>query len=146
MSKGNTWEANILQLLFQAVATTNIADNAASGPLAALWISLHTADPGEAGTQLTSETAYQAYTRIGVSRNTAGWTVTTASGPVSPAANIDFPQCTSTPGTATVTHFAVGSTSSGTGVLYYSGTVTPVIVVANGVTPRLTTASAITED
>jgi len=37
----NAW----LKLLFQAVAIANIADNAASSPLTALYISLHTADP-----------------------------------------------------------------------------------------------------
>jgi hypothetical protein len=46
----------------------------------------------------------------------------------------------------TVTHFIVGSASSSTGKLLYSGTVTPNISVVNGVIPRLTTASAITED
>jgi hypothetical protein len=41
-----------------------------------------------------------------------------------------------------MTHVGVGSASSGAGVLYMSGTVTPNIVTGNGVTPQLTTASS----
>lgn len=142
MSKGDTFENDWLKLTFQAVAIANIADNAASSPLTNLYVSLHTADPGETGSQTTSETSYTSYARVAVLRSASGWTVTANS--VSPLANIDFPQCTG--GTATITHFVVGSASSGTGKLIYSGTVTPNISVANGVTPRLTTATAITED
>lgn len=142
MSKGDTWENDLLKLLFAATAVANIADNAASSPLTSLYVSLHTADPGEAGSQTTSETSYTSYARVAVLRSASGWTVTANS--VSPLANIDFPQCTG--GTATITHFAVGTASSGAGKLLYSGTVTPNISVANGVTPRLTTATAITED
>jgi hypothetical protein len=39
-------------------------------------ISLHTADPGEAGDQTTSEATYKSYARVSVARTTAGWTVT----------------------------------------------------------------------
>lgn len=49
MSKGNTWESDILKLLFQAAAIANIADNAATSPLTNIQVGLHTADPGEAG-------------------------------------------------------------------------------------------------
>jgi len=142
MSKGNTWENDLLKLAFQAVAIANIADNAAASPLTNLFVSLHTADPGEAGTQTTNECAYTSYARVAVARTSGGFTVTNNS--VSPAANIDFPQATG--GSETATHFAVGTASSGTGKLLWSGTVTPNIVIANGVTPRLTTSSAVTED
>jgi hypothetical protein len=142
MSKADTWENEILRLLFNATAIANVADNAASSPITNLHVSLHTADPGEAGTQSTSETTYTSYARVAVARSGSGWTVTANS--VSPAANIDFPQCTG--GTATITHFGVGTAPSGTGKLLYKGTVTPNISVSNGVTPRLTTSTAITED
>jgi hypothetical protein len=142
MSKGNTFENDFLKLVFNAVAIANIADNAASSPLTNLRCSLHTADPGETGSQTTNETSYGAYTRVNVARTTAGWTITNNS--VSPAANISFPTATS--GSATITHAGVGTATSGTGKLLYKGTVTPNISVVAGVTPRLTTASAITED
>lgn len=142
MSKGNTFENDLLKLTFNATAIANIADNAASSPLTNLYVSLHTADPGETGDQTTSETAYTSYARVAVARTSGGWTVTNNS--VSPVANIDFPACTG--GTSTITHFGVGTASSSTGKLLYKGTVTPNISVSTGVTPRLTTATAITED
>ena len=142
MSKSNTFENDWLKLIFNATAIANLADNAASSPLTNLYVSLHTADPGEAGNQSTSEVAYTSYARVAVSRTSGGWTVTANS--VSPVANIDFPAATG--GSGTITYFGVGSASSGSGVLYYSGTVTPSISVSSGVTPRLTTASTITED
>jgi len=142
MSKGNTFENDLLKLIFQAVAIADIAENDTTGPLTNLYVSLHTADPGEAGDQTTSEIAYTSYARVAVARTSGGWTVTNNS--VSPAANIDFPAGTG--GSGTATHFGVGTLASGAGKLLYSGTVTPNIVCGNGVTPRLTTASAITED
>lgn len=142
MSKGDTFENDLLKLIFNATAIANIADNAATSPLTNLYVSLHTADPGEAGNQTTNEIAYTSYARVAVARTTGGWTVTTNS--VSPVAAITFPAGTG--GTGTATHFAVGTLVSGTGKLLYSGTVTPNIVTGNGVTPQLTTATAITED
>jgi hypothetical protein len=142
MSKGDTFENDLLKLIFNATAIANIADNAASSPLTNLYVSLHTADPGESGSQTTSETTYTSYARVAVARTTGGWTVTANS--VSPVAAITFPAGTG--GSGTVTHFAVGTASSSTGKLLYSGTVTPNIVCGNGVTPQLTTSTAITED
>jgi len=142
MSKTNNWENSILLLLFNATATTNVADNAASSPLTNLYVSLHTSDPGETGTQSTSECNYGSYARVAVARSGSGWTVTANS--VSPASAINFPEATS--GTNTATHFGVGSLSSGSGVLYYKGAITPNISITSGVTPSLTTATAITED
>jgi hypothetical protein len=142
MSKSNAFENDLLELIFNGVAIANLADNAASSPLTNLYVSLHTADPGEAGDQSTNETTYTSYARVAVARTAGGWTVTGNS--VSPVANIDFPAATG--GSGTITYFGVGSASSGAGVLYYSGTVTPSISVTSGVTPRLTTASTITEE
>ena len=142
MSKGDIFENDWLKLIFNATAIANIADNAATSPLTNLYVSLHTADPGEAGSQTTNETSYTSYDRVAVARTSGGWTVTANS--VSPAATISFPACTG--GTATITHFGVGTASSSTGKLLYSGTVSPNISVSSGVTPQLTTATAITED
>lgn len=142
MSKGDTFENDLQKLIFNATAIANIADNAATAPLTNLYVSLHTADPGEAGNQTTSEAAYTSYARVAVARTSGGFTVTGNS--VSPAANVSFPAGTG--GTGTATHFGIGTASTGTGKLLYSGTVTPNIVMGNGVTPILTTASTITED
>jgi len=142
MSKGDTFENDLLKLIFQAVAIANIADNAATGPLTNLYVSLHTADPGEAGTQLTNEIAYTSYARVAVARSAAGFTVTGNS--VSPVADVNFPAATG--GTGTATHFAIGTAASGAGKILYKGAITPNIAVSTGVTPRMTAATAITED
>lgn len=142
MSKGDTFENDLLKLIFNGTAIANLADNAASSPLTNLYVSLYTSDPGESGDQTSNETSYTSYARVAVARTSGGFTVSSNS--VSPAANIDFPQCSG--GSATITHFAIGTASSSTGKILYSGTVTPNISVSSGVTPRLTTASTVTED
>lgn len=145
MSKSNTFETDLLNLIFKNTDAALIGDAGGlrgSVTAGSLYIGLHTADPGEAGDQTTNETAYTGYARQAVTRG-AGFTVTGNS--VSPAANVDFPQCTGVPGAA-ITHFSIGTAVSGVGKLLYSGTVTPNIAMAIGVIPRLTTATACTED
>lgn len=143
MSKSDAYENDIQKLLFNATPIANIADNAVTAPLASLFVSLHTADPGEAGTQATSETAYTGYARVAVARTTVGWTVTANS--VSPAANVTFGECTAVPGAA-ITHFAVGVASTGATKVLYKGTFTPNVTMAVGVIPILKSTSTITED
>jgi len=142
MSKSNYWENAILDLLFNATAVANIADNAGTSPLTNLFVSLHTADPGEAGNQTTNEATYTSYARVSVARTSGGWTVTGNS--VNPTADIDFPEATG--GTETITHVGIGTDTSGTGNLLYSGAVSPNIDVTAGVIPRIGTATTITED
>lgn len=142
MSKGNTYENDILALIFNATAIANIADNAASAPLTNLYVSLHTADPGEAGDQTTNECAYTSYARVAVARTSGGWTITANS--ASPTSTISFPAATG--GTETATYFGIGTASTGTGKLLYSGPVTPNIAISSGVTPQLTTSSTVTEE
>lgn len=142
MSKGNTFENDLLGLIFNGTAIANLADDAATSPLTELYVSLHTADPGEAGDQTTNECAYTSYARVAVARTSGGWTITDNS--VSPAANIDFPAAIG--GTETATHVAIGTASTGTGKILYSGAITPNISISTGVTPRIGTGSTITED
>lgn len=144
MSKSNTWETGLLNLLFKNTDFTLVGDAGGlrgSASAGSLYVSLHTADPGETGDQTTNETSYGSYARVAVTRG-AGFTVTGNS--VSPAATVAFPEGTS--GSATVTHFGIGTDSSGAGKLLYSGTVSPNLPVGTGITPQLTTATAVTED
>jgi hypothetical protein len=132
--KGTTWSTQLLQFAF-----TNTAVPWASN--AAMYLSLHTADPGPGGSQSTSETVYTGYARVAVNRTTAGWTVTNSS--VSPTSAVTFPACTANSGT--ITFFGIGTNSSGTGTLLYSGAISPTLTVSSGVTPQLTTATILTE-
>jgi hypothetical protein len=143
MSKSNTFETEILAAIFNGTGIPNLLDNAATSPLTNLFLALHTADPGEAGVQNTSETAYTGYARVAVARTAGGWTAT--SGTVSPNANIDFGQCTAAPGGA-ITHASVGVASTGATKILYKGVLNSPITMAVGTIPRLTPSSTITED
>lgn len=132
MSKGNTFENDILLLIFNATAIANIADNAASSPLTNLYVSLHTSDPGEAGNQTTNEAAYTSYERVAVARSGSGWTV--SGNTVTNAALIQFPQCTG--GSETITHFAIGTAASSTGKVLYKGALSSSLAVSSGIQPQ----------
>jgi hypothetical protein len=140
-AKTTLCDSNLLKLIFNATNWASLADNTATTPLTNLYVSLHTATPGVAGTQTTNEAAYTGYARVAVARTTGGWSV--VSGVVSPVATITFPAATG--GSETETFFGIGSLSSGAGALYYFGAISPTIAVANGTTPTLTTASTVTE-
>lgn len=145
MSKGDTFENDLLKLIFNNTAITTIGDAGGLLPSAAagfLYVSLHTGDVAEAGTQTTNEANYTGYSRIGVTRTTGGWTVTNNT--VQPVATITFPSATA--GTNTITHFAIGAASTSTGKVLYKGSLSPTITVTSGVTPQLTTATYVSED
>lgn len=136
---GTTFANDLIKLIFQATAIANIADNAASSPLTALFLGLHTASPSGAN-QNTSEAAYTSYARVSVARTSGGFTQSTNTCAL--AALTSFPAATG--GSETETHFSVGIASSGATKLLFWGTVTPNIVVSNGVTPQITTAAFLT--
>ena len=140
--KSDTFENDILKLIFNATAIANIADNAATSPLTSLYVSLHTADPTDTGNQTSSEATYTGYGRVAVARTTGGWGVT--NNVAKPISAITFGACTA--GTSTITHFAIGTASTGTGKVLYAGSVSPTITVTAGITPQLTTNTSITED
>jgi hypothetical protein len=120
VSKSNAWETALLQHLFQNANVANVGDaTGLRGSSAAgnLYISLHTADPGEAGAQNTSEASYTGYARVAVARSGAAWDVT--GNLASNLAAVSFPACTG--GSNTITHFGIGTDSSGAGTLLYSG-------------------------
>lgn len=131
MSATNTTEDNILKLIFNATNWTSLADNTASSPATNLYISLHTADPGETGSQTTSEATYTSYARVAVARTSGGWTVSNPT--VSNAAAVNFASCTG--GSNTITHFGIGLLVSGAGTLLFSGALTASLAVSNGITP-----------
>jgi hypothetical protein len=148
MAKSATYENQMLALLFNATAITNIAQNGVS-PFTVLYVALHTADPsttaggGTLGTQNASEIGYTPYQRISVARTTGAGGFTVAGNSVSPASIISFPLGTS--GSGTATFWSIGAAASGATEIYYSGAISPSIVCGSGVTPILTQASTVTE-
>lgn len=143
-NKGTTLSNDLLKLIFNATAVTGLADNAGTSPNTSLYLSLHTADPTSGNAQTSNEAAYTGYARVAVYRNTSSSPRFTVSGNSATLdTTVTFPACTG--GTSTVTYFAVGTASSGAGKILYTGPVSPTISVATGVTPQLTTSTAITE-
>ncbi len=134
MSLSNTFETALLNHIFNNAAIANVGDAAglpASAAAGNLYVSLHTADPGEAGTATTSEATYTGYARVAVARSAGGWTVSGAS--ASNTAAINFPAATA--GANTLTHFGVSTSASGAGTLLLSGALTASLAVSAGITP-----------
>lgn len=134
MSATNAAETAILSLYFKNTPHANIGDATglpASAAAGSLYISLHTADPGEAGTQTTSESAYTNYARQAVARSAAGFTVTGDT--VTNAGVITFPAGGATG--SLVTHFGIGTALSGAGNLLFKGALTASLQVNSGITP-----------
>ncbi len=136
MSMGNTAETNLLKLIFNNTTWANDGDATGivgSTVAGSLYVSLHTADPGEAGDQTTSEAAYTSYARVAVARTSGGWTV--SGNTVSNTAAVTFPACTGS--SATCTYFAIGRASSGAGEIIDSGALTSPssLAVSTGITP-----------
>lgn len=135
MSKSNTFENDLLKHIFNNDNIALIGDATGvrgSSTAGSLYVSLHTADPGETGDQSTSETAYTNYARVAVARTSGGWTVTNDT--VSNTALVQFAQCGVTG--ATLTYFGVGTDSSGAGKLLYSGALTSPLAVSSGIQPQ----------
>lgn len=137
MPKSTTFSNDFALLVFNATPIGTIADNAASTPLTNLYASLHTANPGIGGSQLTNETSYTNYLRVAVGRTAGGWTV--AAGAASNTALIQFAQCGATG--ATLTHVAIGTASSGAGKVLYAGALTASLSVANLIQPQFSAGS-----
>lgn len=133
MSKSNTFENEMLLLFFNAVAIAGLAQDH-SAPVA-LELSLHTADPGEAGTQLSTEATYTGYARITAARTNGVWTVTGSQ--VVNAGELAFPECTA--GSNVITHWAVGQVGSDT--IRYYGALTASRTIDAGEVPRFPAGS-----
>ena len=140
MPKSTTACNNILALIFNATTWNDIAENDSTSPATNLYLSLHTADPGDGGAQTTNETSYTNYARKAVVRTTSGWAAP-SSGSTSNAALAQFAACGVTG--ATITHVAIGTNASGAGLVLYAGALNSSLAVANLIQPQFA-ASALT--
>jgi hypothetical protein len=134
MSKSNATEADIIAFLFNLTAMPSYGAN--------LYVSLHTGDPGEAGTQTTNEADYTGYARVSVARDSGGWTI--SGNQAQNTAEITFPECTG--GSNTITYVAIGTASSGASQIIYSGALTAPIEVSNLITPRFPAGTLVTAE
>ncbi len=132
MSFGNSTETDILNKLFTNTALPFDA-------ITDLYLALHTADPGEAGSQTTSEATYTSYARVAVARTGSGWTVSGATS--QNAALVQFP--TATGGTNTITHVSIGTVSSGAGQILVSGALNSSLTVSSGIQPQFSAGALV---
>lgn len=124
MSFSNTAETAVLNYLFVGSAVSWAANTE-------LFLALHTADPGEAGTAVTSEATYGGYARVVLTRASD----LTVSGATVQNANLEqFPVCSS--GTNTVTHVSIVTTASGAGTIIVKGALNASVSVATGIQPQ----------
>jgi len=129
-------ENAILEHILNNLTIANVGDATGlrgSATAGSLYLSLHTADPTDAGNQSSNEVNYTSYARVAVARNGSVWTVT---GNSAVGTQQSFP--TGTGGSGVATHFGLGTAVSGSGSLLFVGAITPNITCGNGVTPRIT--------
>lgn len=134
MSKSNATEQDTLRANLKGVDPSWRAN-------ANRWLALYTADPGEAGTAITNETAYTNYLRVAVP--IADWT---DGGSIFTNTNLlQFAVCGVTG--ATITHVGIVTTSAGAGQLLYSGDLSSPLAVANLIQPQFAPgALSVSED
>jgi hypothetical protein len=145
MSLANAAENALLLLLFQNTNYANVGDATGlrgSTTVGSFHMSGHTADPGEAGDQTTSEIGYTSYARAAIPRTSGGFTVSTNT--VSLASACNFPAGTG--GSGTMSNWGLGTASSGAGSLLLKGSISPSIVCGTGVTPQLAAGTVVTLD
>lgn len=132
MSYGNATETDINAKIFKNTALPFDA-------ITDLYLALHTADPGEAGSQTTSEATYTSYARVAVERSATGWTVSGAT--VENAALVQFVTCSG--GSNTITHVSIGTLSSGAGQIIVSGALSSSLSVSTGIQPQFSAGALV---
>jgi hypothetical protein len=135
MSMTDAAEQALLDLLFLNIDWENIGDAAGlqnSATAGSFYITLHDGDPGEGGTQATNECAYGGYARVAVTRSSGGFTRVGST--VSNTALVQFPQAVS--GSATASHFGIGTSASGPGNLILRGALTSSLAISTGIQPQ----------
>ena len=123
MSKSNYYESQLIEATFGSGAIS---------PDSALHVSLHTADPTEAGNQSSSEATFTGYARQLIT-GPAGWT--TGQDNAVNANDIVFPEASA--GSELITHVAVGADLAGAGNILYFGPLSSSVQVDPGVSVKI---------
>lgn len=131
MSFSNTAETAINSYIFKGTAVSWQANTD-------LWLALHTADPGEAGSAITSETAYTSYARVALDRATE---LTVSGATVENAVLAQFP--ISTGGSSTVTHISIVTSASGAGTIIVSGALNASQTIVTGNQPQFSAGALV---
>lgn len=131
MSFSNATETELLGYIFDSSAPAWAGN-------ANFYLALHTADPGEAGTAVTSEAAYTSYARVAISRTT-GFAV--SGNTAENAALVQAPTCTGS--SSNLTHFSIVDTASGAGQIITKGALAQTLAVSTGIQPQFPAGSLV---
>lgn len=139
MSKSNSFETDLLELIFNNTNIANVGDATglqASSTAGSLWVRLYTDAVVVDDATIGTEAAYTGYVTggVAVARSGAGWTV--SGNNASNAAAITFGACTA--GSETLRYFAIwkdNSTNTDSHRLYW-GQLTSDLAVSSGITPE----------
>lgn len=124
MSASNTTENDLALYIFDSTAPSWAGN-------ANFYVRLHSANPDETGSAVTSEISYTGYDGVEISRTT-GFTV--SGNTASNAALLQFPLCSG--GSATATYFSICTTQNGAGQIIVSGALTSSLAISNGIQPQ----------
>lgn len=106
---------------------------------ATVYVALHTADPGDSGTQPTNECSGTGYARVAVTNNATNWPAASG-GSKSNGTDIDF-GTVGAGGWGTATHWSIGVAASGAGNILLSGALSASKVLAAGDTAKFAAGS-----
>lgn len=150
MSKTNSFETSLLQLIFNNSNIADIGDATGlqgSGAAGNVYVRLYTSAVAVDDSTIGTECAYTGYVAggVAVARSGAGWTV--SGNNVSNAAAITFGACTA--GSETVRYFAIWKDNVGAtdADRLFWGQLTSDLAVSSGITPEFAIGALdITED
>lgn len=129
MSASNNFENSLLNLILNNVDITGIARG--SSTAGNLYLSLHTGNPDETGTQETSEADYGNYSRVPIPRDNTQWSI--VAGEAENTSLLSFPLASG--GSNTVTYWGLGLDASGPGTLLLYGELSNSLDVSQGIRP-----------
>jgi hypothetical protein len=147
MSKTTAFATALLDHLLNNADIALIGDATGlrgSSTAGSLYLSLHTADPGAAGAQNTSEVSYTNYARLAVARSTVTRQWTCSNAQAVNAFLLAWPIIGATPGSI-ATFVGIGTASSGAGSLLRRTSVS-FPAWATGITPLLRPGDAVYTD
>ena len=145
-SKTTAFETDFLELLFNNTDLAGIGDGTGlrgSSTAGSFYVALFTGDPGESGSA-ANECVYTGYARVGVARNSGGWTV--SGDTATNTAAVTFGECTA--GSETATHFGIcKADAESTNDLIFYGTLDSSLAISTGIIPEfIASAIDVTEE
>jgi len=149
-AKSFQYAYDLLRLILNAVSLDKLAEDNSVDGVTQFYLALHTADPGAAGTQISSETNYVGYARQAVNRSAAAMPCTLGAGGNASkavlAADAVFPDIGVGSANQTITFWSLGFSAAGAGEIIFRGAIVPTLPISAGQSgPVLAAGTNITE-